>query len=243
MSLLAFFGTMNLILLSRLWLTFKDDGADTKTIVKISVVPFLSLIFVQTGLLWIMVLIFLLISPLLTFFSEKKSSNIYRARGIVLFVHILVLGLIFGLLGENGLNERAAEIIQGSLMLNQPNIQSLQILLFGGLLVMNEMNIILRYLMFVLNLAPIGKKKSQSKITGDQFNTGRVIGMLERIFIYSFAIAGQFAAIGFILTAKGVVRYHDFEDRSFAEYVLIGTLLSALLAMGSALIVNTIISL
>jgi len=119
--LLAFFGTMNLILLSRLWLTFKDDGADTKTILKISIVPFLSLIFVETGLLWIMVLIVLSISPLLTFFSEKKSSNIYRARGLVLFVHILVLGLIFGLLGENGLNDRAAEVIQGSLILNQPS--------------------------------------------------------------------------------------------------------------------------
>jgi len=99
----------------------------------------------------------------------------------------------------------------------------------------------LRYLMYALNLAPIGKKKSRSGITGQQYNTGRVIGMLERIFIYSFAISGQFAAIGFILTAKGVVRYHEFEDRAFAEYVLIGTLLSALLAMGVALIVQLFI--
>lgn len=241
MSLLAFFGTMNLILLSRLWLTFKDDGADTKTIVKISVVPFLSLVFIETGLLWILVLVVLLISPLLTFLSEKKSSNIYRARGLVLSFHIFALGLIFGLMGESGLNSTVANLIQSSLVLSVPSLQSIQVLLFGGLLVMNEMNIILRYLMYVLNLAPIGKKKSRSNITGEQYNTGRVIGMLERIFIYSFAVAGQFAAIGFILTAKGVVRYHDFEDRSFAEYVLIGTLLSALLAMGTALILRTLI--
>lgn len=68
-----------------------------------------------------------------------------------------------------------------------------------------------------------------------------MIGMLERIFIYSFAISGQYTAIGFILTAKGVVRYHEFEDRAFAEYVLIGTLLSALQAMAVALIVKTLI--
>jgi len=65
--------------------------------------------------------------------------------------------------------------------------------------------------------------------------------MLERIFIYIFAIAGQFAAIGFILTAKGVVRYKEFTDRTFAEYVLIGTLLSALLTLLNTLMVNSLI--
>lgn len=104
---------------------------------------------------------------------------------------------------------------------------------------MNEMNIVLRYSLRLLQLDPLGR--ADEHVTDQQYNTGRVIGMLERIFIYVFAIAGQFAAIGFILTAKGVVRYKEFNDRTFAEYVLIGTLLSALLALLIALLVKSFI--
>lgn len=238
MNLLAFFGTLNLILLSRLWLTFKDEGADLKTIIKISLLPFLSLIFVETGVVWFLVLATLLLSPLVMYLAEKNSSNIYRKRGLTLLFHVAILGLIFSFAAETGLNGRMIELVLDNSLFSAGEISRAQILLFGGLLVMNEMNIVLRHLMNTLNLAPIGKKKSQSNITDQQYNTGRVIGMLERIFIYSFAISGQFAAVGFILTAKGIVRYHDFEDRSFAEYVLIGTLLSALLAMAAALLVK-----
>lgn len=241
MSMLAFFGTLNLILLSRLWLTFKDEGAELKAIVKISLVPLISLIFVETGLLWFLLLATLLLSPLVMYLTEKSSANIYQKRGLTLLLHVVVLGLIFGFASQTGLNGRASELVLNNPLFSYGEIITVQILLFGGLLVMNEMNIVLRYLMYTLNLAPIGKKKNRANITGQQYNTGRVIGMLERIFIYSFAISGQFAAIGFILTAKGVVRYHEFEDRAFAEYVLIGTLLSALLAMAVALIVKSIV--
>jgi len=241
MSLLAFFGTLNLILLSRLWLTFKDEGAELKTIVKMSLVPLLSLIFVETGLVWFLVLSTLLLSPLVMYLTERNSANIYRKRGLTLLLHGAALGLIFGFASQTGLNGRALNMILDNSLFSAGEIIKGQILLFGGLLVMNEMNSVLRYLMYQLNLAPIGRKKTQTNVTDEQYNTGRVIGMLERIFIYSFAISGQFAAIGFILTAKGVVRYHEFEDRAFAEYVLIGTLLSALLAMAIALAVRTVI--
>lgn len=241
MSLLAFFGTLNLILMSRLWLMFKDDGAELRTVIKMGLLPLLSLIFVETGTIWFILLATLLLSPLVTYLTEKYSNNINRDRGWLLLLHVAALALIFGFVAEIGLNNKVSEMISETPNLNQREILSLQVLLFGGLLVMNEMNILLRYLLYALNLAPIGKKKSRSKITDQQYNTGRVIGMLERIFIYSFAISGQFAAIGFILTAKGVVRYHEFEDRAFAEYVLIGTLLSALLAMAAALMVKVIL--
>lgn len=241
MSLLAFFGTLNLILLSRLWLTFKDEGADPGTIIKMSLVPLLSLIFVETGLLWFLVLATLLLSPVVMYLTEKSSANIYQKRELILLLHVAALGLIFGFVSQTGLNGRALELVLDNPLFSAGEIITVNILMFGGLLVMNEMNIVLRYLMFTLNLAPIGRKKSQSNITDQQYNTGRVIGMLERIFIYSFAISGQFAAIGFILTAKGVVRYHEFEDRAFAEYVLIGTLLSALLAMAVALVVKSLV--
>lgn len=241
MSLLAFFGTLNLILLSRLWLTFKDDGADLKTILKMGMLPLLSLVFVEMGTPWFLLLLTLLISPLVMFLTEKRSAMIYRNRAWTLLFYLVVLSLIFGFFTETGLNDTISGLIHENPFIEFEEMLGIQIYLFGGLLVMNEMNIVLRYLMFALNLAPIGKQKNQSNITDQQYNTGRVIGMLERIFIYAFALAGQFTAIGFVLTAKGVVRYRDFDDRAFAEYVLIGTLLSALLAMAIALIVNTLI--
>ncbi len=43
--------------------------------------------------------------------------------------------------------------------------------------------------------------------------------------------AGQFAAIGFVLTAKSVARYEKLKEQDFAEYYLLGTLLSTLNAI------------
>lgn len=45
---------------------------------------------------------------------------------------------------------------------------------------------------------------------------------------------GQYAAIGFVLAAKSVARYDRIsKDQVFAEYYLLGTLLSTLLVMGT----------
>jgi hypothetical protein len=67
-----------------------------------------------------------------------------------------------------------------------------------------------------------------------EYNAGRVIGILERVLIYYLVMNAQFAAIGLILAAKGFTRFRELEKREFAEYVLIGTLLSTLLAMVTA---------
>ncbi len=60
---------------------------------------------------------------------------------------------------------------------------------------------------------------------------GTVIGIIERIFILTFVLLGQYIAIGLILTAKSITRFEELKDRKFAEYYLIGTLSSMLFAM------------
>ncbi|MFC1725854.1 hypothetical protein ACFL4T_09515 [candidate division KSB1 bacterium] len=67
---------------------------------------------------------------------------------------------------------------------------------------------------------------------------GVIIGMLERILILFFLLKGQYAAMGFIIAAKGFARYSKMDDRAFAEYVLIGTLLSATIAAMIALLIK-----
>lgn len=57
--------------------------------------------------------------------------------------------------------------------------------------------------------------------------------MLERVIVLLLLSAGQYAAIGFVLTAKSVARYNRIsEDARFAEYYLLGTLLSTAMVLG-----------
>lgn len=72
---------------------------------------------------------------------------------------------------------------------------------------------------------------------------GLVIGALERCLVLAFVLRGDFGAIGLILAAKGLIRYSeikDAHDQKVAEYVLIGTMLSLLWAVGVGLIVQRI---
>lgn len=66
-------------------------------------------------------------------------------------------------------------------------------------------------------------------------NAGRAIGRLERFLIFIMILAGQYAAIGFLIAAKSILRFRDIttdsnrsssDPRKEPEYVLIGTLLS-----------------
>lgn len=68
---------------------------------------------------------------------------------------------------------------------------------------------------------------------------GRVIGWLERGIVCLLALHGHLEALGLLLAAKGFARFKDMDDRNFAEYVLIGTLLS----VSSALLVGLLFTL
>ena len=83
-------------------------------------------------------------------------------------------------------------------------------------------------------------------------DAGRWIGMLERLLILTFVYMGQFAPIGFLITAKSLLRVIDrpdkstvdpgfvqpFSSRKHTEYVLIGTFLSFAIALGTGLVIN-----
>lgn len=67
---------------------------------------------------------------------------------------------------------------------------------------------------------------------------GAYIGVLERLFIFLFVVLGQWSGIGFLITAKSVFRFGDLsraKDRKLTEYILIGSLLSFLLAVVTGL--------
>lgn len=65
-------------------------------------------------------------------------------------------------------------------------------------------------------------------------NAGKYIGILERLFVFTFIVLDQWQAIGLLIAAKSILRFSDLsraKDRKLTEYVLIGTLLSFGLAM------------
>lgn len=73
---------------------------------------------------------------------------------------------------------------------------------------------------------------------GSLHRAGQYIGVLERLFVCAFVVLGNFQAIGFLIAAKSVFRFGDLRkarDRKLTEYILIGTLLSFGLAMGTGL--------
>ncbi len=64
---------------------------------------------------------------------------------------------------------------------------------------------------------------------------GRTIGILERLLILTLVVMDQWAGIAFVIAAKSLARFKEFDDRDFAEYYLIGTLTSALFAIAVGL--------
>lgn len=67
---------------------------------------------------------------------------------------------------------------------------------------------------------------------------GGFIGVLERLIILLFLSIGQYPAIGLVLTAKSIARYDEIsKNKDFAEYYLLGTLLSTFIVIGAYLLV------
>lgn len=74
------------------------------------------------------------------------------------------------------------------------------------------------------------RKKAENKDTN--YNAGSFVGTVERIIMLIFLFIGQYSAIGLVLTAKSIARYDRItRDPEFAEYYLLGTLLSTLIAI------------
>jgi hypothetical protein len=71
----------------------------------------------------------------------------------------------------------------------------------------------------------------QTEVDEVEYNRGRLIGSIERLLLAGVVAAGSYAALGFLVAAKGLIRSKDLERRDFAEYFLIGTLASTALAM------------
>jgi len=68
------------------------------------------------------------------------------------------------------------------------------------------------------------------------------IGFFERLLILTFIISNQFAAVGFLIAAKSILRFSDKENtQKKTEYVLIGTLMSFAVAAIIGIVISNAI--
>ncbi|MBN2853101.1 MAG: DUF3307 domain-containing protein [Clostridia bacterium] len=90
----------------------------------------------------------------------------------------------------------------------------------------------------IQNLLIVYKPMSSEKSELNDNNAGRFIGTIERIIILILLSIGQYSSIGLVLTAKSIARYDKIsKEKDFADYYLLGTLLSTLIVIGCSFII------
>lgn len=88
----------------------------------------------------------------------------------------------------------------------------------------------------VLDLPDLKMRRDDDRAMGAvDVARGRAIGVLERALALTLVLLNQYGALGLVIAAKSVARFKAMEDREFAEYFLVGTLASLLLAVAGGL--------
>lgn len=82
---------------------------------------------------------------------------------------------------------------------------------------------------FITNILQFYKPANKESNNENTKKVGRMIGTVERIIMLFFLLIRQYSLVGLVLTAKSIARYNKIsEDKEFAEYYLLGTLLSTI---------------
>lgn len=110
-----------------------------------------------------------------------------------------------------------------------------------GLLQIGTGNLIVRLVLSSIGaIQPHGQPQA-----ADQLKGGRLLGPMERLFIFGLCLAGQLTAAGLVIAAKGLLRFPELttkrEDEetkglgidAVTEYFLVGSFVSWLLATAS----------
>lgn len=151
----------------------------------------------------------LIIDALKLTLQKKKTKRFYFFTDQILHL-IVILESCYWLYNHNlhidfNLNETHLMFLLGVLFLSYPT------------------SIIIKVTFSKWNLSKIVSDNESLK------DAGTYIGILERLLVFVFIILNQWAAVGFLITAKSVFRFGDLsaaKERKLTEYVLIGTLIS-----------------
>ncbi len=112
--------------------------------------------------------------------------------------------------------------------------------LAGFLFTIKEATIIIRLILKKVSVAP--RKKESNETDPKEYERGKLIGILERSLIYFLVLFNQIGAVAVVIALKSLARFKDLENREFAEYFLIGSLLSILTAAIPAVLIKYLTS-
>lgn len=88
----------------------------------------------------------------------------------------------------------------------------------------------------------IEKEPEREETKKEEERVGELIGIIERLLILTFVIAQNYEAVAFIVAAKSIARFSALDDKDFAEYYLIGTLLSVIVAVTVGVIIVSVVN-
>lgn len=150
-----------------------------------------------------------LIDLLKLYFQKKNTKRIWFFIDQFLHISILLLSVYFW--GE-------LPILYQNIALKKVILLSIALLLVTKVASVTIKTVIMQW-------KPEGKNTNDNSLV----KAGNFIGVLERLFVFTFIVFNQWQAIGFLLAAKSVFRFGDLsksKERKLTEYILIGTLLS-----------------
>lgn len=167
-----------------------------------------------------------LVDAIKYFLKKKEFIRKYQKYIFIIdqIIHIAILMILSYFMIKSGENYRYNLMLLNILNIVGISIQSIIILIVQILLVHKPTNILIVNIMQLYK--PVSKEDDNIKNTK---KAGRMIGTIERIIMLFFLLIEQYSSVGLVLTAKSIARYNKIsEDKEFAEYYLLGTLLSTI---------------
>jgi hypothetical protein len=167
-------------------------------------------------------------------------------RGLRQFLLFLAYAVAFGFIPDalfeanqiaEALWRYASDHVVPAALLASAGMEEGLPMIAGAVFVTYEVNNPLRFILARFNVEPREPSMAQaSRPVHDrvELQRGMIIGVIERLLIYYFVVTGSLASIGFIVAAKSFARFRELNNKDFAEYVLIGTLLSTAAALFTA---------
>jgi hypothetical protein len=217
----------------------------------------LSAVLIFTAVILSIAAIHFIIDFIKEIISAKVTSQKHHALIFVLDQLLHVISIVLILRSFQVVTFAMPELLEGiyAYLFYGISLTQLETMLALGILVMVATYGTSYFLAIVLkNLAPEDsvintkrerqEKKENDRVTGtitttevsfayprQNKNIGRYIGMLERILIIILVVNQALTSITILVAIKSITRFRQFEDKRFAEYYLIGTLFSIVIAV------------
>jgi len=240
---LPFLYMMNITMLSRLLFLMGDGPISRNRWVIMFLIPLVAACAFEPGINFWLLLGGIGLINFLAIAGDPRIKNKELFRFVILLCFVILYSIFFSPMIRLEFNARLLGQLHGwagysSLLavINPSDVENASIILFGLLLASNEVNLLIRSCFRLFGLIPSGKPAKGEKylmkpVDTQELNAGRLIGILERIIMVVLVLGGSIGSIGFVLAAKAFARFRELDQRPFAEYVLIGTLLSTLFAV------------